>query len=268
MIEKAKTDVGIFHITPCSAKITALKSSNNIEDVVLDGVINMDSFYNDVQVILNSKDEVEKRVERTISNNAVKSSHIMWSLSGGETKNLPGTCLSIDGVENIMKFLDRIETQGCHEIDFLEMKSCDQGCAGGILTPQNRFLTAHRLRNRAKYYENFYKENKNKTPKNHTSHLVYADVETSKVEPRSIMKLDSNPMKALVMMQEIEEIRQKLPKLDCTVCGYKSCRSFAENIVRGNAKIDYCVFLNENKTREETMQILREVWGDKMMKFE
>ena len=41
-------DIGVFYVTPCAAKIAAVKSPVGEEKSSVDGVINMDSLYNRV----------------------------------------------------------------------------------------------------------------------------------------------------------------------------------------------------------------------------
>ncbi len=49
-------------------------------------------------------------------------------------------------------FLERLESGDVPELDFLELKSCNLGCAGGILLSGDRFLTVERLQKRALSY--------------------------------------------------------------------------------------------------------------------
>ena len=269
---KNKENIGVFYFTPCSAKITSLKSPIGEEESVLDGVINMNSVFNKVQSIINNRVVNTKRHKKTISNNAIKSNHILWGLTGGEIKNLPGTCLSIDGIKNIISFLDRIETRGCDGVDFLEMKGCDQGCAGGILTPQNRFITAQRLRNREQYYIDYYNENPSESPICHTGDLSYSETTTVDIEPRSILKFDSNPMKALQKMEQSQKIDRLLPSLDCGACGFASCKALSRNIIDGNASLEYCFVLQRKKeeigeiSSKESKKVLEKIWGKQKFK--
>jgi len=43
-------------------------------------------------------------------------------------------------------------------------------------------------------------------------------------------------------MTELKEIEQSLPGLDCGICGAPSCRALADDIVRGYASKEDCVF--------------------------
>ena len=57
-------------------------------------------------------------------------------------------------------------------------------------------------------------------------------------------------------MRDIEEITEKLPKIDCGSCGAPTCMAFAEDIVKGETTADECTvimrklfhkYLEENK---------------------
>ncbi len=63
-----------------------------------------------------------------------------------------GRALAIDGIKNVNEFLENIENEKFDKIDFLELRACDESCAGGILISGNRFLTVERLKNRAAEY--------------------------------------------------------------------------------------------------------------------
>ena len=43
-------------------------------------------------------------------------------------------------------------------------------------------------------------------------------------------------------MEKIEEITEQLEGLDCGSCGAPSCRALAEDVVRGLASTDDCIF--------------------------
>jgi iron only hydrogenase large subunit-like protein len=58
--------------------------------------------------------------------------------------------MAVDGIHNVVRILEKLETEEMPDIDFLELRSCDQGCAGGIFLSGNRFLTVERLERRAR----------------------------------------------------------------------------------------------------------------------
>jgi len=48
-------------------------------------------------------------------------------------------------------------------------------------------------------------------------------------------------------MKQIEEITSRLRGLDCGSCGAPSCRALAEDIVQGKARMEDCVFYQEQQ---------------------
>ena len=58
-----------------------------------------------------------------------------------------------------------------------------------------------------------------------------------------VLKLSDDMGEALRMMADIDKICGKLPGLDCGSCGAPTCRAFAEDVVRGSAKENECIFI-------------------------
>ena len=52
------------------------------------------------------------------------------------------------------------------------------------------------------------------------------------------------------MMNEIKTIEKRLPGLDCGSCGAPSCRALAEDIVRGLARENDCIFILREQLQE------------------
>jgi iron only hydrogenase large subunit-like protein len=135
-------EAGIFYITPCAAKIAAIKSPVGEEKSVVDGAINMNSMYNKVYKIIKSKNYTDlSEAKSKLSDKGVK-----WSLTHGESSMIKGRSLAIDGINNVIEFLEMLENEEMKTIDFLELRACDQSCAGGILASSNRFLSTERLK--------------------------------------------------------------------------------------------------------------------------
>ena len=56
-----------------------------------------------------------------------------------------------------------------------------------------------------------------------------------------ISRLSSNMAESMRMMSDIQKLRETLPGIDCGSCGAPTCRAFAEDVVKGNAKIEDCL---------------------------
>ena len=58
---------------------------------------------------------------------------------------------------------------------------------------------------------------------------------------RPIQRLSENFAESLRMMSSLQSLRAELPGIDCGACGAPTCRAFAEDVVRGNAKRSDCI---------------------------
>ena len=77
-------EVGIFYITPCAAKIAAVKSPVGEEKSNVDGVINMDSLYNRVWKRIKEQGSSYKETKLPIAQ--LSSDSILTSLTNGERR--------------------------------------------------------------------------------------------------------------------------------------------------------------------------------------
>jgi hypothetical protein len=180
---------------------------------------------------------------------------------------MEGRCLAIDGVHNVIDFLEKIENEEIKDVDFLELRACDESCAGGVLTTKNRFLTVERLKKRASQYKKNKKGNPQKQILNYYPFLK-ENICIGKVHPRSMMKLDENMAEAMKKMRRVKEIMKCLPGVDCGACGAPNCQALAEDIVQERAVINHCIFIQKIFEKkgilewEQSYEIMKEIWGD------
>lgn len=259
-------EIGTFYVTPCAAKISAVKTPPPHERKILNGVINMDYIYNRVWKRIRGE---EKTMPPEPPAETLCEKGVLWFLTAGESEYARGRSLAIDGIENVFEFLENLENEEISDIDFLELRSCDQSCAGGVLTSCNRFLTVERLRNRA---ERSRKAAPLKDPDrwddidDDTEYLV-DHIMLGKINPKPAMKLDEDMGRAMVKMERLQKILAFLPGVDCGLCGAPNCRALAEDVVNGNARIQQCIFLQAKQVAggkmslSEAQEILGEVWG-------
>lgn len=259
-------EIGIFYVTPCAAKIAAVKSPVGEDHSEVDGVINMDVIYNKVLRALKQK-SVESLSKRYSTN--LKPYGILWSLTNGEADNISGRSLAIDSLPNVIEFLEKVENGEVSDIDFLEIRACDEGCAGGVLTSGNRFLTVDRLKNRAKALLNSNEKllNPSVPDINNYKDFLEGKIKIDPVKPRSMLKLDEDMSKAIEKMERVQRIMCFLPGIDCGSCGAPSCQALAEDIVKGKAAISHCIFLQKTMEQsrklhpDHSFRIMEKIWG-------
>ena len=191
---------------------------------------------------------------------------IRWTLTDGEASHYAGRCLAIDEIHNVIEILEKLENDEITDIDFLELRACDHSCAGGALTINNRFLTIERLQKRMENYVKNHYHTVNKMPQ-YRDFLNEQIRLTGKILPRSIEKLDENMLIAMEKMEKINRIMKVLPQIDCGACGTPSCRTLAQDVVQGKAKLNQCVFMQKILTKEglitpeESMELSAKIWG-------
>lgn len=73
---------------------------------------------------------------------------------------------------------------------------------------------------------------------------------TKQITPRPARQLSGDFATARKMMQNMEDIIEQLPGLDCGSCGAPNCRALAEDIVRHQAKLEDCVTIMKSRYEE------------------
>ena len=237
-------DIGIFYITPCAAKIAAVKSPVGEKKSLVDGVINMDALYNRVFHEIKRQGKGYKEVKLPVSQ--LSSDGVLTSLTNGERRlSNAKHSYSIDEIHNVIEFLEKVENDEIEDVDFLELRACDQSCPGGILTCDNRFLMCERIFGRARKIAD--RERKGEQTKDHEieneRNYLANNVKVGKIHPRSMLVLDDDITIALEKMNRINQLRAKLPQRDCGVCGAPTCDALAHDIVMNQAKISDCIFM-------------------------
>ncbi|MEG1554412.1 MAG: [Fe-Fe] hydrogenase large subunit C-terminal domain-containing protein [Rikenellaceae bacterium] len=256
--ESERNDLGIFYLTPCIAKIAAVKSPVGGYVSPINGVINMDYLYNKVYMAYKQRQKGSGNVNFS---EAHSRKGVLWSTTGGEAANIKGRTLAIDGMSNVIEFLEKLENDEISDVDFLELRVCDESCAGGILVQGNRFLITESMKKIAS--NSPFKNVLLGEYKKYCSSYTHID----KVEPRSMIKYDKDIVVALRKMEEAASLRDRLPGIDCGACGAPSCEALAGDIVRGDATINNCIFMQTLHEKEgslnftKSIEIMEHVWG-------
>jgi hypothetical protein len=261
---RKRADVGIFYVSPCAAKIASVKSFNKEEGSDISAVFNLNMIFNKIQGVISLNKDIlgEPNQKSTITGKSVK-----WSLTRGEASNIQGKCLAVDGVRNSIEFLEKVENEEVSEIDFLEMRICDESCAGGILTSWNRFLSAARMFTRAEVYD---RRNAHRLEFHDMVHWemdLDAHLTLPTVIPRPAFNLSQDRKTALKRMQVAQRMVSYLPGFDCGACGAPSCQALANDIAKENATLSHCVFIQRIMEKQQKLgpntaiKIIEQIWG-------
>ena len=234
-------EIGIIFISPCAAKATEIRNPANVLKSKVDGVLSIKDTYLKLAQTINKIDESE--IEHLTRSG---SEGILWAIPGGESYATKSERqIAVDGINNVIKVFEDIEDGKLDDIEFVEALACTGGCTGGPLTAENTFVAESRLKRICKSLEPTRFNLINNIKSSWDKPLIY----------QPIMNLDSDIQVAMQKMIRLEEIYENLPKLDCGSCGSPTCRSLAEDIVRGFAKETDCIF----KLREKLGSLVDEL---------
>ncbi|TYB89335.1 MAG: 4Fe-4S dicluster domain-containing protein [Kosmotoga sp.] len=215
-------NIGLFYLSPCPSKAQAVYQPEGEVKRIFDGVFSMEEVYNNLRYIMEKKDI---HLDKDIELENVTESSLKWSILGDVDSQFKDfTSLRIDGIDNVIEFLEEIEEGDFKEIDLVDMYSCQNGCVGGVFTNENPFVCEHRIRHIASSFPDSVEE---------IPPICEGDYcSLSKpLKPRPVEPIDKNMSNAVKKMKDIEEVFKKLPKLNCSICGSPTCYNLAEDIV-------------------------------------
>lgn len=229
--ELSKKDIGVCFISPCPAKVSYVKNRSEGEKSHVDCVLSMSDIYFELLGLMD-RTKTPKITSKT------GMIGIGWATSGGEsTAVFSDKYLAADGIENVIRVLDKIENDDLPRLDFIELDACPGGCVGGVMTVENPFIAKARLQTLRRYMpvsRNWdFSDGQREVPE---SFLI-----KKRLEYRPINRLDSDRAVSIRMMADIQRIYEGLPCLDCGSCGAPTCRAFAEDIVKGEAREEDCI---------------------------
>lgn len=229
-------DIVTVFISPCPAKVSYVK--NRAGKSYVDYTVSISDVYFE---LLNTmkKQTCPVPVSRT------GMIGLGWASSGGEaTAIFSENYLAADGIENVMRVLEEIDSGMFPDLEFVELNACPGGCVGGVMTVLNPFIARARLMSVRRYLpvsQNWGTGKERDVPEDVTA--------KDRVEYNPV-SFGTDRAEAIRIMGEIETICKKLPGIDCGSCGAPTCRAFASDIVNGAAKLDECVVFMREKLKK------------------
>ncbi len=234
-------EIGAIFISPCPAKVTASKMPLGTEKSAVSAVISISEIYPKLISLMHLP---ENNQESLVQSGKIG---VAWGTSSGEAAGLlKDSYLAADGIENVIRVLEDLEDERLSNLEFIELNACSGGCVGGVLTVENPYIAKAKLKRIVKYLP---------VSMNHIDEVPPEAVWDSKLEYAPVLTLDTDMRRAFEKMNELERIEADLPGLDCGSCGAPSCRALAEDVVRGVASPDDCIF----KYKESIENLMRDI---------
>ena len=220
--ELSEDEIGVCFISPCPAKASYAKNGFANYKSYVDEVVAM----SDVYFLLISKMKKDENIADRLESGVLG---IGWARSGGEATALFNSdYLAADGIENVIRVLDQVETGNIPPLEFIELNACTSGCVGGVLTIQNPFIAKARLQTLRRYLP----VSQNKPDKGASDYIPDSYLFEEMPEYLPISRLGNTLAESMRMMADIQKIKGDLPGIDCGACGAPTCKAFAEDVVK------------------------------------
>jgi iron only hydrogenase large subunit-like protein len=235
----SQEEIKVFYITPCLAKMISIKEPVLHHGSYLDGAIGIGNIYEAVKKNIRELDLDEDKVLHHSGGVGLG-----WSMSGGEVAGLEMDCLAVSGLQETIRYLEKIEMGLLQGIEYVEFRTCTEGCLGGPLTVADKYQAKYHLqrlvrmfgvekRVKAEYVKNLYEKG-----------WFFTDRKDNPPERKLFQGSISN---GIERQNRIEEILRLLPGKECGLCGSPDCRTFAEDVVEGKDSLESCIFLEKKK---------------------
>lgn len=238
--------IGIFFITPCPAKVTAIKQPVALQKSNVNGAISISEIYN---VIIKHLSSSSKEIQHRASARGIG-----WARSGGEVLAVCNSShLAVDGIHNVLSVLEEVDMGRLNNIRLLECQACVGGCVGGALTVENPYVARIRIRQLTQDLPDVVEFSEDKINELYDAGFFHL---AGSIDPRPILRLDDNILVAMQKVEQVEELVNELPGLDCGACGAPTCRALAEDIVQGSAVRTDCIIELRSTVKELAAKLM------------
>lgn len=237
-----KKDIGIFYITPCSSKLLLI-SEEDKQYTDVDGAIPITEIYNSLYTAIY---QLRKSSVPEIEHYDISGFGLNFIRTGG-TSQMMGidNSISVSGINNVLYILDEIEKGKMHNVDYVELNACQEGCLGGPMTVENVYIARSNLLNLINYFG----ETKLPIGKKDEYETYNLQQDNLFLPPENNNeKIDIKV--ALSKMSERRKILSSLPKINCGACGSPNCEVFADDVVNGETELFDCVILRNLKLKK------------------
>jgi Fe-S-cluster-containing hydrogenase component 2 len=240
----APEEIGIFFITQCTAIMNSITAPVGLPRSYLDGAISMADIYGQILRGLHGlPDEPELPEEDPISR-----AGLLWAMSGGEIAGMRNlNTMTVSGVTDVAEVFDRIESGKYQSVDFIEAHICPGGCVSGCLTVEGRYSAQRSVQHMVRRLsaEPAVKEERIRT----LWRERFFDLE-AEIRARPVEKIARDLRQAVAWKKERTALLERLPRKDCGACGCPDCEVLAEDVLRGEAALDDCVFVKIERLEE------------------
>ena len=231
----APTEIGIFFITPCTAIMNSILHPVGLDESHIDGAFGINEIYGPVLKAIKQDGGMDPDARFSPSG-------LLWAMAGGEIAGMRNTnTMAVHGIRDVQFVFDRLEAGKFQSVDFIEAYICPDGCVSGGLTVEGRYTAGRAIQKLARRVgaqpPTVREEQVRTLLREH-----FFDLE-EEIAARPIRPATHDLRQAIAWKREHAVLLDRLPRRNCAACGAPDCTTLAEDVLRGEATLDDCVFL-------------------------
>jgi len=229
--------IGAIYLAGCPARITTIHHPYTGGKTYLDGALAVREIYRDLMFAIQGR---QREGHAPKSLRKASGLGIRWGTLGGEMEALGAdNTIAVSEIRHLLRVIEEIDNHMLSDIAFVECRACYAGCAGGPLMVDNPYRGRAKIQRISRSLQSAPSE---ASPEEEDLYRRLKPYMDRRLPALPTETLDPDPSKAIEKLAKRSRILQSLPGIDCGSCGAPNCRALAEDIIRGEANIMYCLF--------------------------
>jgi iron only hydrogenase large subunit-like protein len=240
--------VRLYYINPCPTKRGPVRRSSAKSRGNTSFALGINDIYADLRRQIENMQEAD---HIPYSNNRFDFEYChtgngpMWGMSGGEIADMNiENSLAVSGLDETITYLEKLEMGLFSNLEYIEFRTCREGCLGGPLTAIDKYLAKSAVKKMIKMLGLGRRLSRGKILRQYEQGKFLADKDPQKLI--QIFGSRAKPM-SIEMLKEVDEILDRIKGHDCAQCGAPTCKTFAEDVVKGEASLNECLLLGGDK---------------------
>jgi iron only hydrogenase large subunit-like protein len=169
----------------------------------------------------------------------------MWGMSGGEIADMNiENSLAVSGLDETITYLEKIEMGLFSNLEYIELRTCREGCLGGAITAIDKYLAKSAVNKMIKMLGLGRRLSREKILRQYEKGQFLSDK-----DPAKLIQIFGSRAKptSIETLQKVDEILERIKGHNCSVCGAPNCKTFAEDVVKGEASLIECRLLGGDR---------------------
>jgi Fe-S-cluster-containing hydrogenase component 2 len=243
--ESQKKDVVLYYINPCPTKSKSPLSLDPHRYRHREVAIGINDIYPalkpQVEKILTS-DKMPFSWTRFEFETCSTADAAFAAISGGEIARIEiENSLAVHGLKETVDYLNKIEMGLLRDIEYIEFRTCREACLGGALAVVDKYIAKRHVQKMVATFGMGRRLPQDALLRQYDQGKFKID---KGAEVLRQFFSSCKPSLSLADAKRIERLVAALGSHDCGACGAPDCRTFAEDVIRGQAKLKECIWLS------------------------